>query len=560
MPGPARFNLNEDEDLTPPEAGEEEEEGELEAEAGEEEEEELPPAPRPRAVAPLPVAAAPARRAPGRPRKQPGLGAPRRAPTNPDVPADFSLEALKRSWSKEIDVAWPAIIEWVSRGCPGQEGGPYSMSEVEIRVYRVSSASGMATGAVDPVVKGIEVLGNAPGGNPYASPPGEVLKDTIIDKFHRFVRGPASYRAQFRFNRGERRWIFDSDTFPLDSIEVIDMRRQAIEQDRQRAGGGGFQQGMPQGYGRPPQHQPPWMQQQPYGYPYPPPPWAQMQPPPWAQQYGYGAPQQGASEADALRTELERSREREAFMRGEISAAAREGRQVRIDDLPPPPPMPSTEEIAQRVASILQPQQAQAPAGLGAPPPSGMDPQMEMLAQRVAQILRPGLGAPIAPAQPAGFERQLNGMVQTLMQQVVQSTFKQVQDRMTTVVTGEDIAPESIEVPAPIEQAAAESPEDLMPFKAVKINDEIKWPDGSPVMNAVKTDGSGKIDPLGFAMSNPFVGGKLMDIAQGFGNAAQDVMRRMSAQGQPHVVNNIPRAAIESGPVAPGDSWERKPI
>jgi hypothetical protein len=419
---------------------------------------------------------------------------PKRQSKSPNSTAARATQP--RKWPEDPEEMWPAILKEL----PGWGRDP---SEVRIQVWIIRGVGVHKPRKLEPKIYGDTVLGDEPG---------QMLMDRIIDEYHVRTRGtsqmPTSYQLRFVLSDGG--WIGQSGIFDLDPFEQL---------ERARAARGGF---TPQGYGYPPPPPPPAAAYGRQAY-YPP------QPPP--------DPRRTAPVASES-VEIARLRDENIFLRGQLDrlseqiASIREGRSFD----PPPPaaatssPSPmSASDIAAAVIASLQAAGLVPPAKTSAPTATGA-----------------GAPAPAAPtAASSQIEQMANKMFGTFMEHVMKRMVGTMQQSFEQPTV--DVATVAVDPPK------QDDDEDL-PFKAKEIPGA-KWPDGRPVIYPRNKE-TGKLDLTGAIMANPYIAEKGMELASSVVDVGKDVLRRIAADGQPHIVSRIPTGALDGTPTP----WQRQPI
>jgi hypothetical protein len=429
---------------------------------------------------------------------------------------------------REAELMWPEILQWV-------ESTGHSAYEVSIQVVRLTPAGpegALPMGSFD---------GNAAIGDKQVGP-GDRLMQIITDQFHMATaRGPARYEVRFVWKMGSGRIGTGILNLPSPA-EIIALRNAAYsaasaEQPQQQGGVGARPPG-------PPMHQAPYSSPPPYGQPQQP-PWAPYYGAPMYPHYGMGYPQtpQGLSpEMAALQSQLERTQ----GALNEALAAAREGRQPRIEGVAAPPVSEAAlvEKVTAGVlmalhkAGVIAPQAASQPATVAAPPVAGVAADQGLRGE---------------------MDDMMRGVFRTAVQMFKSNVEKSVKQMMGVGGVPEDTAAEIAE-PEPAKD------EFKTPFDVASVSD-VKWPDGSPVRYAADRS-SGDISPMGLAFSNPYMVEKGMNIAQGVTEALTDALKGLAKQGltsgvgrpqQPtQVVREIPKTAsdatVEESPTPPNNT------
>lgn len=414
--------------------------------------------------------------------------------------------------SHEAELMWPEMLGYL-------EGVGKSPYDVEAHIVRVdppgpNGATGLGT-----------IDGQALVGNSQVSA-GDKLMQVVTDTKHMpTARGPARYEVRFVWKVGSGRIGTGILNLPSPA-EIIALRNASIQQQQYEA-----QQQPPPGAGapqRPPMPQAPSSQMPPW--PHQPPPWmgpptmyGYGQPPPWMQ------PQQGLSpEMSAMQAEL-------AATRGALNealAAAREGRQPRIEGVAAPPP--SEDAIAEKVTArvLLALQRAGA---LGAAP---------------AQPAQTAAAA--TPAETRGMmDEMFNGVMRTAL-----GVFKSGLEKSVKTAFGMGEPPPE-DASAEIAEPSPAAEEFKTPFDVAPVQD-VKWPNGDPVRYAADRK-TGDISPMGLAFSNPYIVEKGMAVAEGLTGALTDVLKGLARPGvgappqapPPQVVKEIPQGAVDASTSAP---------
>lgn len=421
--------------------------------------------------------------------------------------------------SHEAELMWPEILRYL-------EGVGKSPYDVEAQIVRVDPPG--PTGAVG---MGAAIDGQALMGDTHVSP-SERLMTIVTDTKHMpTARGPARYEVRFTWKLGAGR--IGTGILNLPSPAEIMALRNAAMQQQYEASQQQPQQ-MPHGAGAPPRApmQPPQQPQWPQNNNLP--PWAYYGPPPYGySQPFYGQQQQGLSpEMSAMQAEL-------AATRGALNealAAAREGRQPRLEGVAAPPP--SEEAIAAKVTErVLMALRA---AGIGGQP---------------AQVAAPAQQVP-PPATDQRIKGVLDGIIDAALGEFSNRMRQSVKQVMGVGGVPEDAATAEVVAPDPPAEPYA------APFDVAPVSD-VKWPDGSPVRYAADRE-TGDISPMGLAMSNPYVAEKVMGIAnrvtEGLTDALKGLARGQTKLGEPQrqppaqVVREIPQGAKDATPANGGEN------
>jgi hypothetical protein len=410
--------------------------------------------------------------------------------------------------SHEAELLWPEIISYLE----GVGKSPYDVSVQIARVNPPGPDGAMPLGAID---------GQALVGDAQVSA-GDKLMQIITDTKHMpTARGPARYEARFTWKVGSGRIGTGILNLPSPA-EIMALRNAAMQQQYESE-----RQQPPPGVGTPPRHpqappqapQQPWPQQPPpWQQPHPYSPYGYAPPPPW----GYGAPPQNpglSPEMAALQSQLERTQ----GALNEALAAAREGRQPRIEGVAA---APINEDMI--VAKVLTALRA---AGIGVQPAAP------------PQVAAPPVAASDVTTR-GRIEKMVDGIMETAIGVFGQNLQKSVRQVMGVGGIPEEAAAVVEPVPTP---EVYEAPFDVAPVA------DAKWPNGDPVRYAADRE-TGNISPMGLAMSNPYVADKIVGIANGLTEGltealkglvkgqAQTQMREPPAQ----VVREIPRGAQDA--------------
>lgn len=475
----------------------------------------------------------------GRPRKNPPpAAAPQpQSPQPPRAPPAPARLAGPETWPAEAELVWPLLLEWLAAG--NDTGIPMGPEVIRIHLRRLSS--GYQPGPPVPLSPPIE--GEVVAGNPEMLP-GDMLREYIIECYHLpIAKYGARYKVDFIWRTGPRigKMIRSADFYGPDPSEILSLRR-AQEMRKQQQPQNGFGGYMPQmgrfgALGTAPgmPQQPPW--QQPYGYP--------QQP-----AYGYPQPQPYASDPQ-MQFELERAREREARLQGQLDSvmqALRDGRDpsaaVIAANMNAAASGGSGNTVTEVIAALVQLGVITPPgrAGFGAAAPAAPAP---------APVAAPP--SPPQPTQPAGPPADPLASVEAAI-----STFGRLK-KMARMV--ESLTVDTVEATAePVDDPAAK--EDGLDWVAQSTGG--KWPDGTDMRFARKKDGTG-VNWTGVLFENGFVGQKVMEVGEAvlkpIGEAAQKIMNGTVVQGggggehqngtsdsngavHAEVVSNIPSGAV----------------
>ncbi len=451
-----------------------------------------------------------------------------------------------RKWPEDPEEMWPAVLKEL----PSWQRDP---SEVRIQVWIMRGVGVNKPRKLEPKIYGDTVLGDEPG---------QMLMDRVIDEFHIRTRGttqmPTSYQLRFVLSDGG--WIGQSGIFDLDPYEQL---------ERARRGARGH------GFGAPP---PP----EPYGYPPPPSPYGGGYPYEPSRGYGrdprssYGEPMSPRYARGSAPTHpqqplpplgditAERMRDENIFLRGQLQklteemTSIREGRPFDLPPVAPSQPQMNAADIAAAVITGLQ------AAGVVPHPNAQTPPASAPAAAPVAPATAPaavGAGAPAAPAASPSPASQFEGMVNQMFGMFMQSAMKRAMGAVQQSFN--DPEPATTPEAAATVEPPKEGDEDL-PFKTTAIP-EAKWPDGRPVIYPRNKE-TGKLDLTGAIMANPYIAEKGMELAGSVIEVGKDVLRRIAAGGQPHIIGQIPPGAVDGTPQAEGDGgeqpspWQRQPI
>ena len=424
----------------------------------------------------------------------------------PSAPQSFA-----RSGVSEADLVWNQVCEWL----PGSNDPALptrSPFDVTIQVRRTWPPH--ASGLAQPIGQGFS--GSAVAGS-GTTLPGQALINFITRYVHLPTTDqPATYDLLF-FKKGTGA-LLTSGRLPMPSgPECRAMMAAAEQAERVEASPGLGLPPVPPGPSAAPRA--------PEGYGAYPSPW--QAPPPW----GFGYPPQAPPAVDAATLgEL-------SYLRGALSEALSAAKERRDPVIPPAPP------------------------GLANPPRLTDDELVERITNRVLQGLRgagmanpPQVAAPM-PAAPSGPGAGLAKMVEQAVGSIFETSLKTFVGEMEkgikkSIGAG---APPRDEEPGdepPAQIVPPENPEDGVPWKSYPVG--ANWSNGQPVKLALDKE-SGGPSLMGLAMTNPIFAEKLMGIAEGLGQAVQEVVRKVAGAPQgPQVVSHIPPGAIDGTPhVAP---------
>jgi len=419
--------------------------------------------------------------------------------------------------NREAELMWPEILDAI-------EAKGHSAYEISIQVVRLSPAG--ADGAV-PMGS---IDGNSATGDKQVGP-GERLMQLITDQFHMPTqRGPARYEVRFVWKQGSGRIGTGILNLPSPA-EIIALRNAAYsaanEQQAQQTQLGQLgappRQPPPQQY---PQQPPPQYPPQPYGYGYAP---YYQQPPP------YVPPAPGVHHEPGISPELSAMRMELAATRGALNealAAAREGRQPRLDGVAAPPVSEAAlvEKVTAGVLMALHKSGVLQPQG----------------------VAQPAAQSAVAATTDSGIRGKVDQMISGIMDTAL-SAFGANLRKSVSQVMGVGGVPE--EATAEIAEPEPTKDEFKTPFDVAPVSD-VKWPDGSPVRYAADRT-SGDISPMGLAFGNPYIVEKGMSIATGLTEALTDVLKGAAQKGlggvaqqrpQPptQVVREIPKTATDA--------------
>jgi hypothetical protein len=450
-----------------------------------------------------------------------GLGAsPEPDPSPPPVkPANSAAAKGKRKkhastpqaprgdpWThREVELMWGEMLGGQHSRSLGKTGlGPF---DVSIQIFKLDAGREAVYGGS---FSGSAVAGTTQTG--LGAPPGDMLLNHIIDKFHGAMShgGPGFYEVRVVRNVDNR--ILGRGRLQLPAMAELIAIRSAHQ---------------PTGVGATPQQQPWNPQAQGYGYGqapalgYPPPP------------YGYGGPPPQPpqnSGNDAVAAELAALRQERKMLLDEVMRSAREGR----------PAMP--------------------PQGLGAPPaPAAAPPQQQqgdladIVAMKVLRVLgykgggvagMPGLGATPAPtpANVASSATQAVSAFKEVVEQVKQ--FKGLGRELGRIFDDAEVVEAAAEVP--VATPVKEPGEDL-PFNVIDIPETNL---GGQTVKYARDKETGETSWEGILMSNPHVAEKAFEIVGGLvktiGRAISEKANPASA-GATEVVDRTPAGAFDAG-------------
>jgi hypothetical protein len=410
----------------------------------------------------------------------------------------------------EAEQTWNDLVAWL----PTQNLSPRDVSISFHRTHPPSPNGPVFVGRV-----GGEVIA---GGGELT--PGQALVDHAMRYAHigTGAVGPAAYSVYF----GRKA---DGQSITTSSVAMPDVqtcRNILNAQDQADAGTPGVTAPripMPSF----PQAQPPQAPQQQWAPPYYPPPG-------YGNPYGNPTPQQPQADP-ALMSEL-------SYLRGALGEAlnaAREGRQPNIPAPPSPgvasPPI-NEEALAQKItAQVLM---ALTQAGVMPKPAAPVAPTVT--------------APPPPPVSTGGLTKSLEGMVGRLMENIINSAGKTMEQSIKQAAGMGAPPPQAEEEDPPEEKPAPRNPEDDIPWSVAAVPGAT-WSDGRPI-NYAKDKESEEISPLGVLMSNPVIAERAMDLANGLGNAMKDAIVKFTSGPQAvpaRVVKEIPAGAVD-GNVANG--------
>jgi hypothetical protein len=186
---------------------------------------------------------------------------------------------------------------------------------------------------------------------------------------------------------------------------------------------------------------------------------------------------------------------------------------------PPSPPAVSEDAIVAKVLGALEkagvlPKPVAAPVGVATPPP--------------------------APTPTTSLEKAFARLMDTAVNTFIGGVEKNIKQTLT-----------GVGAPPPEEEAESElaeqkPPDDGLPYRASKVNDEVKWGDGRLVMYAADKE-TGDFDWKGFLMANPTIAEKGMDIVAKLGEAAAETVKRVGSQATAGM-SGQPKAQIPTTP------------
>jgi hypothetical protein len=410
---------------------------------------------------------------------------------------------------READLLWATVLERL----PAVGRGPY---DVRIQILQMDPPIGNSDSVT---------LGYFSGGNVAGTPemPGSLaLIHYITDYFHMprpQSRGSVRYQVRFLWAQNSQNFTRGDLTLPPRE-EIIALRNAETAMRRQ--------QGEPVAA-------------------YVPPPLSPQQAP-----QGFGAPQtpSGSQQNPSYYPPPDSTTPALMQMMMEMFRASQEQRQPQITPamlagLAAPPPVVSEDAIISKTtAAVLG---ALEKAGFLKPP------------QGVASV------TPVAPVVAATPTTSLEKAFSRLMDTAVNTFIGGVEKNIKQTLTGVGAPPPEAEEPE--ETIAPTPPDDGLPYRAAKVNDDVKWGDGRHVMYAADKE-SGDFDWKGFLMSNPTIAEKGMEIVGKLGEAAAEAVKRVGTQAsaglagaptrqipQPaaEVVSSTPSNAVDA---TPGNSWK----
>jgi hypothetical protein len=379
--------------------------------------------------------------------------------------------------------------------------------------------------------------------------PGDRLYQYVRDNYHlTWAKGPCVYDIQFiwRNSGGYARRGFLQ--LP-DPEEIIALRQNARRM--------GVYEGAPP---EAPPRQPAWDQPPQYA-PAPP---SYAQPPRWEEPHSQQQQQppwrsSGPIEAEQLRAELQRERENNARLQGQMSEilqAVREGRTLPAIATAPTQPAASTQQqpvdLDGVVMRILDRMGVKPGLGAPLPAPAPAAPAIQM-SETEAVVMRVlgalGIKAGVTPgvgvgAPPTTSRTELETAVDSFDRMV--SNIQRVRGvrRKLDEIFSDSPGDASAEI---VSDVSKEDGTGKLPFDAVEIP-QVKWSDGRPVMFAASRE-TGKLDPTGAFFSNPVVIEKMSEGFSRFmgvlGNVVQAAVKAQTPQAAAEVVEEIPTDAQE---------------
>jgi hypothetical protein len=414
------------------------------------------------------------------------------------------------SLPREAELLWPILIDnAVKQGVTAHA--------MRINVLQIDPPMGQAGDNVS--------VGSFSGGSVAGTadlPAGMALVQYIADHIHMTrpaSRGPVRYGIQFLWAQNSHRIARAELTLPPRD-EII-----AVRTSEARAAGQAGQ--MPQ---MPPLYSPPATPSVAPGMGAP---WPSMYPP-----QNDATPQLLAMMQEMFRATLEG---RPPTMPG-----------VAAPPIPATPPI-SEDAIVNRVtANVLA---ALEKAGALRPPPG------------VAAAPAPTPATPpavVVPTAKSAIEKAFDRVLDTAVQQFTANLEKSVK----SAISGVGAPPQQIEEADEPEEAPPKEDPFEVPFKVAAVP-ETRWPDGSPVNYAADSK-TGDISPMGLAMANPFVAGKVVDTANTLVAAITDAIKNIGKTNgvvptgvarpplpppppQPEIVASTPPGATDA---TPSDDWK----